>query len=162
MTITIKDTRGKTIYVSDARSMKEAITEALWDNISLRGMDVAGQDLSHIFLCDVDLSYANFHGCDLTQAQLPSAILFRANFESANLKCANLAHTRLNLANLSGANLVGADFGGANLSGANLHNADIYNALFDRANIGGTKLEKIPVFLWRDDPVTREIAQAFK
>jgi uncharacterized protein YjbI with pentapeptide repeats len=72
-------------------------------------------------------------GCDLRNADLFKASLYRANLRGADLSGANLYEANLLEADLSGANLananlVNAEMYGADLDSANLRNADLSNA----------------------------------
>jgi uncharacterized protein YjbI with pentapeptide repeats len=74
----------------------------------------------------------DWHGCDLTDANLRNAGL-----ESANLSGANLFAAHLIDANLSGTDFTGADLTNSEFQGAELTNADLTNANLTNANLTG-------------------------
>lgn len=96
---------------------------------------------------DLDFSYANLAGIDLSKVKLNRANFQGANLEGANLSCADLSEAIGVGANMSGANLceanltrfkgLGCKLVNANLSKANLSRAqfsgDCSNAQFDDA-----------------------------
>jgi uncharacterized protein YjbI with pentapeptide repeats len=115
-------------------------------------------DLSHAFLCAIDLAAANLSDADLHQADLYSADLWGADLSrsdlraaslgSANLSSANLSHANLTQADLSSANLSQSTLTGANLSGANLstchlNGATLTNANLTEANLKGANLTDV-------------------
>jgi uncharacterized protein YjbI with pentapeptide repeats len=77
----------------------------VWEIASHGGAkrDLAGVDLSHAYLVDVDLSEADLSGANLEWAYLRAADLSRADLTGADLSEADL-----NRVNLRGANLTGA------------------------------------------------------
>ena len=121
--------------------LKEAVEEAVRQDISLNGANLRYANLEGANLKDADLKYANLYGADLRCANLRNANLRyaihidadlrNADLYGADLKCANLRN-----ANLKGAYLRGADLEGADLSGAKLERAEL---LF--ADLKGAKLE---------------------
>jgi len=78
--------------------------------------------------------------CDLSEANLEGADLWKADLSNSNLKGANLEGADLWKANLTGANLTGADLEGADLYGANLEGADLTGANLEGANLRGASL----------------------
>lgn len=115
-------------------------------------------DLSHAFLCAIDLAAANLSDVDLHQADLYSADLWGADLSrsdlraaslgSANLSSTNLSHANLTQADLSSANLSQSTLTGANLSGANLstchlNGATLTNANLSEANLSGANLTDV-------------------
>src|SRR5262249_55820950 len=77
------------------------------------GTGLAGADLQHIVLPQIQLVRAN---------------LSRVKFMEADLRGANLNETNLFRADLTGANLSGASIRSADLSGVNLHGANLTGA----------------------------------
>ena len=68
-----------------------------------------------------DLSHANLRGADLTAADLSRAYLSRANLTGANLTGADLIDV-----DLTGADLTGVDLTGADLTGALCNNETVW------------------------------------
>ena len=117
------------------------------------GSDLTRQNLRGINLAGRDISTARMPFADLTGANLSGAYVMSLNFASANLTKANLSKARggwlfLNGATLEGANLAGAylpssNFDAyvaengtirANLQGANLDAATFRGSTFENAN----------------------------
>jgi uncharacterized protein YjbI with pentapeptide repeats len=103
----------------------------------------AGASCANCDLFQIDLSYQNvagrdFSGSRIRQSNFSLAIADRADFHGANLSLANLfgmraSHGNFTDANLEGATLVGAYLGGARLggvvlTGANLSGAELASA----------------------------------
>ena len=80
------------------------------------GCELAGADLVHAQLVDVDLRGARLQRANLSQA----------NLDGARLNGADLSHT-----SLLGASLRGADLRGARLEGTDLRQADLSGTLLD-------------------------------
>jgi len=74
-------------------------------------------------------------GADLSDADLHSADLSSADLRSANLRDANMRGADLRSADLSGADLRSADLNGANMNGADLRCADLNGANINGDNI---------------------------
>ncbi len=99
---------------------------------------------------EIDLSEVNLYFVYFANADLSSAVLWRANIayvylrdanlRSADLWSANLISSNLSFADLTRANLIGAFLGWADLSNANLTGADLRNANFGSANLTGANL----------------------
>ncbi len=83
----------------------------------------------------LDLSYGDMRGANLSEANLKSSNLYHVNLAGANLTGANLSGAILTTANLAGANLAGANLSGAILSAANLTGANLTGANLQRANL---------------------------
>jgi len=83
----------------------------------------------------VDLSEANLSGAKLSGVNFSHANLSVVNFSGANLMVANLSHASLNVARLTGANLVGANLSHASLNVANLIRADLSHAKLRAASL---------------------------
>jgi uncharacterized protein YjbI with pentapeptide repeats len=75
------------------------------------------------------------------QVNLSYSDLVGVNLSQANLAAANLKFSNLNRADLSGADLSGADLSGADLSGADLSGADLSDAYMEGVNFGNTNLK---------------------
>jgi uncharacterized protein YjbI with pentapeptide repeats len=92
-----------------------------------------------------DLSFADLHSVDLSNANLPFAILrsasllyadiSRANLQSANLSNANLQYTAAQHTNLQSANLFRTDCRYSDLSFADLQNANLAHASLRAVNL---------------------------
>jgi uncharacterized protein YjbI with pentapeptide repeats len=93
---------------------------------NLSGANLSGADLSYANLQEADLSGADLSKSDLSRAYLRAANLSRADLRKADLRTANLSG-----ADLSEANLLKADLSGADLSGANLSRADLREVQYD-------------------------------
>ena len=106
----IKSVSGKTLYVSDKQTIKEALEEAV----------AAHANLAYANLADANLAFSNLGGANLAHANLAHANLADANLGGANLAYANLADANLAYATLGGANLAYANLARANLAYANL------------------------------------------
>ena len=89
----------------------------------LRGVILAGEDLSHRELA----------GVDLTGADLTDALLVGANLSGATLRDARLAGARLDEARLDGADLSGADLRRARMARADLRNVKLTGSRWVRA-----------------------------
>ena len=90
---------GDTLFKSDtAKTIKDAVVEAIANGVDLRGVDLRGAGLSG----------ADLRGADLSGADLRGAYLSGAD--------------------LRGAGLSGADLRDADLSGADLRDADLIDA----------------------------------
>ena len=128
-TITIIDIYQNKLYESKtAKTIKEAVEEAVakkidLTNVHLTGTDLMGANLANAKFSGASLRWANLNGANLSGANLNDANLIGADLSNANLNGANLSS-----ANLSDANLRRANLRRANLTGADLSNADIINA----------------------------------
>jgi len=100
-----------------------------------------GCDFNGISLKDLNLSWANLEGANLSQTDLERTNLQGANLKGTNLQGADLGKTLLAGADLSGANLLGADLEKANLQGANLTNANLQKADLEKANLTNARLD---------------------
>ncbi|HEX3488685.1 MAG TPA: pentapeptide repeat-containing protein [Streptosporangiaceae bacterium] len=134
---------------------------------TLKGQDLAGDDLDQANLSHADLAGANLSGTDLAQAtldgvqsggitgtpSLPSgwqlldgylvgsgANLGGASLPNADLANADLSSTDFEGADLTGANLAGTDLTLADLDSANLSQASLTNADAEGATLVGTNL----------------------
>lgn len=91
----------------------------------------------------LDLSYLDIRGANLSEGNLEGANLYCANLCGANLSEANLCGTILTAADLSGANLAGADLSGSILSAANLTGANLSGANLTGANLYLANLQEV-------------------
>ena len=99
--------------------------EAGGKRADLRCVDLSGADFHNVNFSEAVLSEANLSKANLNNANFSLAILCGAKLTGANFSWADLC-----VANLSGANLIGANFSNANLccvdlSGAKLCDADL-------------------------------------
>jgi hypothetical protein len=85
-------------------------------------------DLTDADLYSADLCKANLKAADLTGAKLGKADLRQVNLGGANVKRANLIEANFDKASLSSADLGHADLSKANLSGAELYRSNLYKA----------------------------------
>jgi uncharacterized protein YjbI with pentapeptide repeats len=137
----------------DAARQEESANQALRLQLglssSLRGMDLAGEDLHGINLPQRHLEGADFSGADLSGANLEGAFLDDASFSGAELEGVDLKGARLVRANFRDANIGGqsqldrANLTNANLEGAEVRGASLYDSIFDGvhasgANFGGS------------------------
>ncbi|WNV48047.1 pentapeptide repeat family protein [Caulobacter phage GB2A] len=120
-----------------AKTLKDAVKQALAAGANLRSANLSGADLSGANLRSANLRSANLRSADLSGADLSGANLSGANLSGANLSGADLRSADLSGANLSGADLSGADLSGANLSGADLSGADLSGADLSGADLSG-------------------------
>ena len=97
-------------FTSKNATIKDALNDAIFKIINLRGADLSGADLYG----------ANLRGADLRGAYLSGADLYGANLRGADLRGADLSDADLSGAYLSSAYLSGADLSSAYLSGADL------------------------------------------
>jgi hypothetical protein len=107
------------LYRSEtAKTVREALVEAVSARANLAGANLAGAYLAGANLAGANLADANLAGADLADADLAGADLAGANLAGAYLAGAYLAGANLADANLAGANLADADLADANLAGA--------------------------------------------
>lgn len=109
-----------------------------FDNINLSYADLSGADLSEVSLRNSNLSRANLTNANLSYADLSNAILSGANFTGANLEGANLSYSfayesnfknaKMSNAVLHYANLARSSFKWTNLDFSNLTGANLTNA----------------------------------
>lgn len=124
---------------------------------SLRGVNLAGQDLTGVDLSGKDLTGAALTGVDLKDAKLDGADLTDADLRVRNLptgpvagigaakslRGANLAGQNLTGVDLSGKDLTGADLTGAVLTDVVLRNAILADAIFNDADLVGAELDGV-------------------
>jgi len=85
MIIEIKSIYGKSLYSSEATSLRECLVNAVKDSADLRLADLRGADLR-----GADLRRADLQGADLQGAYLQWAYLRRADLQGADLRRADL------------------------------------------------------------------------
>lgn len=137
--------QGKVLFKSSAKTVKEALFEALNARADMAQANLSGADLMNFALkgaVGAVLPQANLSRSNLSMVSIPES-----NFSGANMSHANLFGAKLRQSNFAGANLAGANFmkadlsnanfTGANLTGANLMNADLNGANFTDANMMG-------------------------
>jgi uncharacterized protein YjbI with pentapeptide repeats len=115
---------NSTIYTSTASSLREAVEEAVRNNVNLSFVSLREADLGCINIDGANLYRANLYKCFLYESSLKNV-----NFREANLGGADLGSTNLEGANLEGANLNGAYILGASLTGTSLKYCDLTDAL---------------------------------
>jgi hypothetical protein len=118
-----------------AKTLRDAVIEAVAGgadlidadlrSADLSGADLRSADLRSADLSDADLSDANMRSADLRRADLSGACLNGANMNGADLRCADLSGAYLSGANLRSTDLRSADLSGAYLNGANMNGANI-------------------------------------
>lgn len=118
------------VSAADARSSAASLRTMLSTTADLNGIDLAGEQLSDLYLPGRALVAAQLCDTDLSGSKLPFADLRYAQLQRANLQNADLR----------GSTLVGADLTGANLRGAQLDDADLSDATFDRADLSDVSL----------------------
>jgi hypothetical protein len=115
MTIEIKHRFTDAVLFSSktAKTVREALIEAIAARANLAGANLAGAYLARADLADAYLAGANLAGAYLARAYLARAYLADAYLAGAYLAGANLAGAYLARAYLAGANLAGANLAGA-------------------------------------------------
>jgi uncharacterized protein YjbI with pentapeptide repeats len=108
--------------------------------LDLSEADLASANLRKAELTRAYLREANLRGADLTQGCLRRANLRGANLVEADLHGADLSWADLTGAKVIGANLRGANLGNSDLKGAVLGKADLTQANLSGANLWGTHL----------------------
>lgn len=103
--------------------------------------DLAGADLTRLYLREARLQHAILDDADLRLTDLTNALLIGASLRHAKLSYGNLASAKLLSANLSEAELVQTDLFGTNLSGAKLVNADLSSAFLVKANLARAEVD---------------------
>ncbi len=153
MTITIPSRylHRTAVYSSEtAKTLAEAVSEAVRRGISFGEGDLRG---------------ANLDGLDLRRVDLQNAVLCGASLRHACLHAATLSYTDLAAADLTGADLTEADlhyteFAGARLNGADLTGADFTTATWRGATLTGATLgEDIPVVPHLKEAILRAITE---
>ncbi len=144
-TIEIKSIFYKVLftYTNENATIKDAVEEAVKQNISLSLANLSSANLSSANLRSADLSSANLCSADLRSANLSSADLSSANLCSADLSLADLSLADLSLANLSSANLRSAYLSSANLRSADLSSANLRSADLSSANLRSAYLSLV-------------------
>jgi uncharacterized protein YjbI with pentapeptide repeats len=128
---------------------RERLEAAIAAHGGPEGLDLAGADLSNLYLGEMDLHgislepppEANLQGAYLTNANLQGANLYGVNLQGASVEEANLQGANLNRVNLQGANLSSADLQGADVQAAKLQEADLGLANLQEANLYSTNLQ---------------------
>jgi len=86
---------GRVIFTANAKSLKNAVKQALASKADLSKANLRGADLSKADLRGANLSGANLRGADLSKANLSWANLSRANLRGADLSWADLSKANL-------------------------------------------------------------------
>ena len=101
----------------------------------IKTANLAGADLSGMYLWGVRFAYANLQGANLQFSTLYSAELTFADLRDANLKNAVLCETLLKGSNLSNADLTGSNLIDANLERSLLSGTIINNTLYSKKTV---------------------------
>lgn len=156
--IKIKNTKGEVIYTSkSAKTTKDAVQEAVKNNVSLVKADLRNLDLRGANLSRAKLDLANISGANLSFSEFDFASLKSVDFSNSILCGATLCYSSLRSAilentNLGATNLRGANLRWANLSGANLEYATLYNADLKGAEIENIKINECTTFFCQSCP----------
>ncbi|MFY9261655.1 MAG: pentapeptide repeat-containing protein [Gallionella sp.] len=108
--------------------------------VNLSRANLRGVNLSGAKLRGANLSGADLSGADISRADLSGADISRAVLSRADLSRADLSRADLSGADISRAVLSRTDLSGANLSLANLSMADLRKANFNGADLSRTDL----------------------
>lgn len=114
------------------------------DNVE-HGFYLAGADISHGYLKNVDFDRADLNGADLSFSDFELASFKRTNLTAANLsgadfRFADLSGAVMQDANLSGATFLFADLSEAVFVGANLAGVDFSDAVLENATLPNGEL----------------------
>lgn len=120
--ITIRDIYGTIIYKCYAKSFKDAVEQAIKNDVSLININ---------FIC-TDLRGINFSRLNLIGTYFINVNLSGANFSNAKLKYANFIRANLKDVNLKD----------ANISYAILESVDLSNTTINNTNLRGTILNR--------------------
>jgi len=101
----IKSIEGKTLFVSHADTLRQALEQAVARGINLAGADFTGAYLPNVKLQNALLTGAQFSKANLQGADFTGADLAAAQFSQANLSNANMTRTILVSAVVSHSNL---------------------------------------------------------
>jgi uncharacterized protein YjbI with pentapeptide repeats len=108
--------------------------------INLSRRDLSDMQLSHCFNQNIDSTFVNLNGANLTKSKLIKAILINIKLNGANLTEADLTNANLFAADLSEADLTNANLFAADLTEVNLNNAKLFAADLAEANLTNAKL----------------------
>lgn len=137
-------TTGEELFSSAKDSWREAVEDAMNQEVSLAGANLSRLDLHGLTHVPkkhawgyvlTDLKEANFSHSNLRSASLPSVELTAAALIGADLTDANLSGAWMMRADLRDASARGANFSQANLASATL------DAKLDHANFDGSLLK---------------------
>ena len=153
------------------------LVQASMEDIDLEHADLTGADLSGARLIrsnlrlaliglevpaklqNVQASYANFSGADLSTSDLGGGVFDHADFSGAimntaklrgaNFQEATLTDAHFDEADLSRADFTGADLSGVDFTGADLSDAILRNVVFERVTVDRkTRLDRIDADDW--------------
>lgn len=134
---------GVVVFEAETESHKDAVEQAVKNDVPLRalnlkemnlsGIDLSGQNMDRVLLKDANLEGAILRGCSLRGANLK-----RANLKKCILAKSDLSGANLEGANLEDSNLKHVNFQWACLEWANLRNVKFKEAYFKDANLGET------------------------
>ncbi|WP_410630842.1 pentapeptide repeat-containing protein [Amycolatopsis sp. cmx-4-83] len=102
------------------------------DLLDLKGVSLAGADLTGAKLEGFDLTKVDFEGASLVNADLSGALLSSTSFACAYLQDASLVHSRVYSSDFSDAHLEGVNFNGVQLGMSHFDGAHLRNALHDQ------------------------------
>lgn len=105
--------------------------------------DLSDADLHGLNLSDADMYQARLVGANLADTNLSNTNLTGAQLDRAVLSRSVCTGTRFTGAHLTGANLKEATFTDAQLTGADLTEARVEDAQFARANLQGSTLNRL-------------------
>lgn len=108
--------------------------------INLSRRDLSNMQLSHCFNQNIDNTFVNLNGANLTKSKLIKAILINIKLNGANLTEADLTNANLFAADLSEADLTNANLFAADLTEVNLNSAKLFSADLAEANLTNAKL----------------------
>ncbi|WP_180560533.1 pentapeptide repeat-containing protein [Arsenophonus endosymbiont of Apis mellifera] len=108
--------------------------------INLSRRDLSDMQLSHCFNQNIDSTFVNLNGANLTKSKLIKAILINIKLNGANLTEADLTNANLFAADLSEADLTNTNLFAADLTEVNLNNAKLFAADLAEANLTNAKL----------------------
>jgi len=133
---------GAVLYASgSAKTVADAVKEAVANGADLHGADLRGANLAYANLRGANLAYANLDGADLYGANLRYADLRYADIRYADIRYADLRYADLHGADIRYADLRYADLRYADLYGANLDGADLYEANLRGADLRNVRLD---------------------
>jgi len=129
------------IFEDDSDNIRDCLTNAVKQQISLDYARLVGASLDYARLVGASLEGASLEGASLNRASLVGARLVEASLEGASLNRASLIGASLEGASLIGASLEGASLNRASLVDASLVDASLNRASLNRASLVGASLE---------------------
>lgn len=138
----------QTVFIQPDRSVSGSANTD-YDTLQLRTLlygntcyrcDLSGANLHAVDLTNAELSYANLYMADLSNAILLNASLPFANLRYADLNQANFVNSRLIFADLRNTYLIDANLSNANLNGAHLDTATLVRSNLINVNLWSARL----------------------